>query len=64
MGNHIYHKAVGVQTTSHTFSGDTRTEKTLENAILSDLQHHYIGEALLFLSKAVFLDPRFKCLIL
>ena len=41
---------------------DTRIKKALKNAILSDLQHRYIGETLLFLSKATFLDPKFKML--
>ena len=43
-------------------SGDSKIERSLKIAILSDLQHHYVGESLIFLTKAAFLDPRFKML--
>ena len=43
-------------------SGDSRIEVALKKAILSDLQDRYVGESLLFLTKAAFLDPRFKIL--
>ena len=43
-------------------SGDSRIERSLTTAILSDFQYRYVGESLIFLTKAAFLDPRFKML--
>ena len=43
-------------------STDTRIEKALKHAMLSDLQHRYTGDTLLLLTKAAFLDPRLKTL--
>ena len=41
-------------------SGDSIIERSLKNAVLSDLQHRYVEY--FYITKAAFLDPRFKML--
>ena len=43
-------------------STDSKIESTLKNTIPSDLQNQYVVDALVFLTKAAFLDPRFRML--
>ena len=56
----LLHKLLQVHLVSK--STDTRIEKALKHAMLSDLQHRYTGDTLLLLTKAAFLDPRLKTL--
>ena len=41
---------------------DTSREKALKHAMLLNLQHRYVGDILLLITKAAFLDPRLKTL--
>ena len=41
---------------------DTSMEKALKHAMLLNLEHRYVGDILLLITKAVFLDPRLKTL--
>lgn len=43
-------------------SADSKTESALKNTIRSDLQNRYVDDSLAFLTKAAFLDPRFRML--
>ena len=43
-------------------STDSKMESALKNTIRSDLQNRYVDDALVFLTKVAFLDPRFKML--
>ena len=43
-------------------STDSKIESALKNTVCSDLQNCYVDDALLFLMKAAFLDPRFRML--
>ena len=43
-------------------STDSKIESALKNTMRSDLQNRYANDALLFLTKAAFLDPRFRML--
>ena len=37
-------------------------EKALKHAMLLNLEHRYVGDILLLITKATFLDPRLKTL--
>ena len=43
-------------------STDSKIESALKNTMRSDLQNRYVDDALVFLTKAAFLDPRFRML--
>ena len=43
-------------------SADSKMESALKNTMRLDLQNRYVDDALLFLTKAAFLDPRFRML--
>ena len=43
-------------------STNSKIESALKNTMRSDLQNRYVDDALVFLTKAAFLDPRFRML--